>query len=193
MENEITEKVEKKSRNWAKTIASNLLYLVLILVGVYLINTYVMVRTAVIGPSMSPALEADDFLIVDKLTYQFRDPRRFEVIVFRYMDDATQEQRHYIKRIIGLPGETVQIIEGVVYIDGRPLDEQYGAETIRQARRAAEEILLGEDEYFVLGDNRNMSSDSRDANVGNVQKSKIVGRTFLRIWPLSRFGLLQHE
>ena len=99
-----------------------------------------------------------------------------------------------IKRIIGLPGETVQIDEnGNIYINGELLEENYGAETIQNPGRAANPITLGDDEYFVMGDNRNNSKDSRSEEVGNVKRSQIIGRAWLRIWPLNKFGLLKHQ
>ncbi|MDE7031290.1 MAG: signal peptidase I, partial [Lachnospiraceae bacterium] len=100
----------------------------------------------------------------------------------------------YIKRIIGMPGETVQIDDsGAVYIDGELLEESYGREIIENPGRAADPILLGEDEYFVMGDNRNNSSDSRDPSVGNIHRRDIIGRAFIRIWPSSKFGILKHQ
>ena len=104
---------------------------------------------------MEATLHDGDNLIVDKLSYRFRDPKRFEIIVFPY---RYKENTYYIKRIIGLPGETVQVKDGYVYIDGEKLDENYGLEVMEDAGIAAEPIELGEDEYFVLGDNRNQMS-----------------------------------
>ena len=96
--------------------------------------------------------------------------------------------------ILGLPGETVQIDEnGKIYINGEVLEENYGAETIRSAGRASKPITLGEDEYFVMGDNRNNSKDSRSEDVGNVSRSQIIGRAWVRIWPLSKIGVLKHQ
>ncbi len=100
----------------------------------------------------------------------------------------------YIKRIIGLPGETVQIDEeGNIIIDGEVLDEGYGKEVIQSPGRAYEEIVLGDDEYFVMGDNRNNSTDSRDPSVGNITRDEIVGRAWLRIWPFNKFGFIKHR
>ncbi|MDE7252678.1 MAG: signal peptidase I, partial [Acetatifactor sp.] len=107
-----------------------------------------------------------------------------------------QENVYYIKRIIGLPGETVQIDEsGNIYIDGEILRESYGKEVIKPeyVGRAAEPIELGADEYFVMGDNRNNSSDSRTEAVGNIHREDIVGRAWVRIWPLDSFGVLKHQ
>ena len=141
---------------------------------------------------MLPTLYEDDNLIVDKISYRFRDPKRFEIVVFPY---RYAEDTYYIKRIIGLPGETVQIIDGYVYIDGERLDESYGLEVIEANRYgiAAEPVELGEDEYFVLGDNRNHSADSRETNVGVLHKEEFIGRAWIRIWPLKRIGVVVHE
>lgn len=111
------------------------------------------------------------------------------VFPFRYEDNT-----FYIKRIIGLPGETIQIDgEGNIWINGEILEESYGREIIRDPGLAVEPITLGEDEYFVMGDNRNNSSDSRVEAVGNIHRDEIIGRAFIRIWPLSKSGILKHQ
>lgn len=163
----------------------------LIIIGVtYLIITYVGQRTKVSGQSMETTLHDGDNLIVDKISYRFREPERFEIIVFPYQH---KENTYYIKRIIGLPGETVQVMEGRVYIDGEPLDEHYGNELMENAGLAEEPVTLGEDEYFVLGDNRNHSSDSREPSVGILHREDLLGRAWIRIWPLDKFGVIRHE
>lgn len=176
-----------------KEMISTLLYILFVLLMVYLLINFVGQRTEVKGSSMEPTLFDEDQLLVDKITYRFKDPQRFDIIVFPYQ---YQENIFYIKRIIGLPGETVQIdAEGNIFIDGEVLYESYGREVIRADKvgLASEPILLGEDEYFVMGDNRNNSSDSRIDAVGNIHRDDIVGRAFIRIWPLSRFGVLKHQ
>jgi signal peptidase I len=139
---------------------------------------------------MNVTLTDGDNLIVDKLSYRFKDPERYDIIVFPYQ---YQEKTYYIKRIIGMPGETVQIKDGMVYIDGEMLQESYGKEVMEYAGVASEPVELGSDEYFVLGDNRNNSSDSRDPSVGNVNRDQIIGKAFIRIWPLNQFGILKHQ
>ena len=99
----------------------------------------------------------------------------------------------FIKRVIGLPGETVQIADGVITIDGEVLEEHYGMEPMEAAGLASEPFVLGEEEYFVLGDNRNNSGDSRSASVGAVKQDQIAGKAFFRFWPLKDMGLLQHQ
>ncbi len=165
-------------------------YLAVVLAITFLIITYVGQRTHVSGESMMNTLSHGDQLIVDKISYRFGEPSRYDIIVFPFQ---YKENTYYIKRIIGMPGETVQIADGVIYIDGEPLEESYGREVIRDPGLACEPVELGEDEYFVLGDNRNASSDSRDPSVGAIHRNDIIGRAWLRIWPLNHFGILEHE
>ena len=188
-----------KKNHFLKEVLNTSLYLLCVLVLTYLVIHFVGQRTIVKGASMEPTLygkdENDpsfvyDNLIVDKITYRFTDPKRFDIIVFPYK----YSDEKYIKRIIGLPGETVLIdTEGNIFIDGKLLEEGYGREVIKNPGRAIEPITLGDNEYFVLGDNRNNSSDSRVESVGNVKRDEIIGRAWLRIWPFSRFGLLKHQ
>lgn len=181
---------EEKSNSIFKEILGWIFYIAVIVGLTYLIVTYVGVRTRVSGESMMPTLKDGDHLIVDKLTYHFKDPKRYEIIVFPY---KYEENTYYIKRIIGLPGETVQIKEGYVYINGELLEENYGAEVMQEPGIAEEPIKLGKDEYFVLGDNRNHSSDSRVPNVGVLKKKDLMGRAWVRIWPLDSIGVILHE
>lgn len=160
-------------------------YLLLILVMTFLVVHFVGQKTTVHGSSMYPTLADGDHLIVDKLTYQFSNPERYDIVVFPF---RYQEDTYYIKRVIGLPGETVQIIGGRIYINGQVLEETFGSELIEKGGLASEPITLGEEEYFVLGDNRNNSSDSREPSVGNIDKNSIIGKARLRVWPLSGFG-----
>lgn len=156
----------------------------------FLVIKFVGQRTIVIGDSMNPTLQDGENLITDKITYRFKEPKRFDIIVFPYKDNTS---KLLIKRIIGMPGETVQIENGRVYINGHELNEDYGNAVMNDGGIAANAITLGEDEYFVLGDNRNNSQDSRFASVGNVHRSDIIGRAWLRIWPLDEVTLLKHQ
>ncbi len=183
-------KTQEKEYSLKREIISTILYLLVVVALTFLFVRYVGQRTHVNGSSMNVTLEDGDNLIVDKISYRFKDPERFDIIVFPYQ---YKEDTYYIKRIIGLPGETVQVTDGMVYIDGELLDESYGKEVMNSAGVALNPIELGEDEYFVLGDNRNNSSDSRDPSVGNIHKDQIIGKAFLRIWPLNKFGILKHQ
>lgn len=175
-----------------RELLNTAIYLLCVLGAVWLVITFVGQRTEVEGASMENTLHNGDNLIVDKLSYRFHDPERFDIIVFPFQ---FQDNTYYIKRIIGLPGETVQIMDdGSIYINGEKLEENYGMEVIKPETigRAAEPIELGDDEYFVMGDNRNNSSDSRTDMVGNIKRENIIGKAWLRIWPVSDFGVLQH-
>lgn len=168
-----------------------ILYLAVVLAATFFIIHFVAQRTVVIGSSMYPTLEDGDNLIMEKVTYRFQDPQRFDIVVFPYQ---YEKGVNYIKRIIGLPGETVQIdLEGNIYIDGEILHEDYGREVILDPGLAAEPVILAQDEYFVMGDNRNNSSDSRDISVQNIRRKDIEGRAWVRIWPFSQFGVLKHQ
>lgn len=173
-----------------KELLAWLAMIAVVVAATYLVVTFVGQRTQVSGESMETTLSDGDHLIVDKIFYRFRDPERYDIVVFPY---RLEENTYYIKRIIGLPGETVQIVDGYVYINGVQLDEHYGNEIMEKPGIAAEPVTLGEDEYFVLGDNRNNSQDSRTASVGVIHRDEILGRAWVRIWPLSDFGVIKHE
>ena len=169
-----------------KSILSNVLYFAAVIALSFLIVRFVGQRTEVIGSSMVPTLEDGNQLITDKITYRFRDPERFDIIVFPHEPD----HEYYIKRIIGLPGETVEIGDnGTIYINGEVLEENYGYGETRPDELTGP-VVLGEDEYFVLGDNRRVSLDSRYLEVGNIPRSIIIGRAWLQLYPFDRFGLL---
>ncbi len=174
-----------------REILNTSLYLLGVLCLVYLVIHFVGQRTQVQGSSMEPMLSEADNLIVDKISYRFHDPERYDIIVFRFLGE---KDTFYIKRVIGLPGETVQIDEeGKIYVEGEVIDDFYGKEVIENPGRAYEPITLGKDEYFVLGDNRNNSTDSRDPSVANIRRENIIGRAWLRIWPLEKIGFIKHR
>ena len=178
--------IKKKKK---KEIFGFVLYVVFVFAFAYLIITFVGQRTVVIGHSMENTLADGDNLIVDKISYRFKEPERYDIIVFPY---EYKEDTYYIKRIIGLPGETVLISsDGVIYINGKELRESYGREVIRNAGLAGAPIELKDGEYFVLGDNRNNSEDSRFSDVGIIHKSEIVGRAVFRIFPFDSIGTLK--
>ena len=166
-----------------------LFYAILILLCVKIIPDYVLQRTVVDGSSMEETLQDEDQLLVEKISYRFDKLQRFDIIAF-YPEGRDVQDEYYIKRIIGLPGETVQIIDRDIYINGEVLEESYGKDPIVDAGIAADPIELGKDEYFVLGDNRSISKDSRSPAVGVVKRENIGGRAILRIWPFDEFGTL---
>ena len=171
-----------------REIISTVIYLAVVFVFIFLFLHFVGQRTVVSGSSMESTLSNGDNLIIDKLSYRFHDPERFDVVVFPFQGSKV----YYIKRIIGLPGETVRIDDnGVIYINGEVLHESYGREVILNPGRARTEITLGEDEYFVMGDNRNNSEDSRFEDVGNISRDDLIGRAWVRIYPFNEMGKVE--
>jgi signal peptidase I len=157
-----------------KEIVIWLLLIVLTITASYFITTNIFVKTAVAGVSMEPTLMEGQVVIVNKIEYYLKSPRRNDVIVYK---QSNREHSYYeIKRVIGLPGETVKIKNGIIYINDEALKEKVKTETIENAGLAEEGIKLDDNEYFVLGDNRNDSEDSRFASVGNVLKNEILGK-----------------
>ena len=174
-----------------KDLLSTVLSLVFMVAFVLFFLTCIGQRVAVDGTSMEDTLHDKDQLIVDCLSYRFlRDPKRFEIVVFRLKD---RPDTFYVKRVIGLPGETVQIINSRIYINGKPIEDPYATQKYFPAGSAEDLITLGDDEFFVMGDNRQNSIDSRYA-VGPVKRSQFVGRAIYRVLPFaSRVSLIPKE
>ncbi|MGB8452601.1 MAG: signal peptidase I [Anaerocolumna sp.] len=168
-----------------------IIYFLIVIVSVLLIHQFVGQQIEVSGSSMESTLHNEDHLILEKVSYEIDKPKRYDIVVFRpYSED---KDTYYIKRVIGLPGETIQIIGSDIYINGQLLNEDYGNYPIANGGIAKEPIVLGKDEYFLLGDNRNNSKDSRDSSIGAVKRSSIIGRAWVRIWPFDDFGVLKHQ
>ena len=188
-EKQPAEKKEKPKKSLKREIFEWIMVFVVAAALAFVVRTFIFEPVRVDGSSMLNTLENNEFMIATKFDYLLGDPERFDIIVFpfRYKDNT-----YYIKRIIGLPGETVQIVDGEIYINGELLEESYGREVMQDAGLAAEPITLGDDEYFVLGDNRNDSMDSRMAEVGPIVGERIIGRAWLRIYPFDQIGFLKH-
>ena len=142
-------------------------------------------RVNVIGDSMSPVLKNGNVVMINHFIYNIKDPSRGDIAAFQKDGD----ERYFVKRIVGLPGETVQIKDGLVYINGEALKEDKMGE-VSLAGRAAEPVRLGEKEYFLLGDNRSSSEDSRFPNIGNVKREQILGKVWFRMLPLLKLGFV---
>ena len=136
-------------------------------------------KTSVIGASMEPCLYNGQSVLINKISYSFGEPKRGDVIVF--LPNGNENTHYYIKRVIGLPGETVTISDGRIYLDGYFYEESDSYDTIEDGGIAEKGIKLGEEEYFVLGDNRNNSEDSRSANVGAVKEDTIAGKAWFKL------------
>ncbi len=144
----------------------------------YAVVTFGVQTVQVVGPSMNTTYQDGDTVLVNKLVGTVIRPKRYDVIAFRQIDFGSYYE---IKRIVGLPGETVQIKDGTVYIDGAPLSDSPIKDKIRVAGLAEREIVLEKNEYFVLGDNVNNSEDSRYSNVGNVSRTEITGKVIYKL------------
>lgn len=184
-----TEKVLTRGQKIRNAIIELAIYAVIIVLCIFFVPRYVLQRTIVDGYSMENTLQNEDNLLVEKVSYHFSDPKRFDVIVFYPF--GKDVDAYYIKRVIGLPGETIQIVGDTIYIDGEVLEEDFGKDPMTESGIAAEPLTLGEDEYFVLGDNRKVSEDSRYEEVGPVSRDKIEGKAILRIYPFKSFGTFQ--
>lgn len=145
----------------------------------YLLVTYGLERVSMAGQSMKETIQDKDKILINKLSYRFSNPKRFDVIV--YKQQGKEHSYYTVRRVIGLPGETIQIKDGCVYIDGEKIEEKIEVEEMENGGLALEEITLDDDEYFVLGDNRNASEDSRFANVGNIYREDIIGKAWIRL------------
>ena len=141
------------------------------------------------GVSMSPTIESGELLLINKFKGSVASLERFDLIAYRSEDGS----KSYVKRIVGLPGEIIEIIDGRIWINSRLLETKGLVAEIKAAGLAAKPILLGEDEYFVLGDNADASEDSRFANVGNIPAERILGNIWLRLSPFQRLGIVSDE
>ncbi len=143
-----------------------------------------------VDASMAPTLDDGDRILVDRVRYKIFKPKRNDVIVFCQDSDPDRKDAFYnVKRIVGLPGETVQIKNGGVFINGEEMTEAVNVDRIMIAGLATYEVKLGDDEYFVLGDSRNSSEDSRYASIGSIKKSEIIGYAWIR---LNRFSFVNN-
>ena len=176
---------KKKGRKRVVSIRRAFLFLfqaVLVCAAAVLLVLFFGYRVSNAGDSMNPALKNGDVVLVNRLVYQIKSPARGDIVVFR---PGGNEKTHYsIKRVVGLPGETVQIIDGSVYIDGEKAESDIYTSDIEYAGTAEEPVELGEDEYFVIGDSAGVSDDSRTEDVGNVRLEDICGEA----WFVASFG-----
>ena len=175
----LTEKAKKEIREWIVSLAGAVIV-------VLLIRTFLFTIIKVDGPSMSDTLLNGDKLFVTVADMRLHGPERFDVVICKYPN----RKDNYVKRVIGLPGETIEVKQGVLYIDGEALEEPFlSKERTQRFDKSSNNfgpIVIGEGEYFVMGDNRDNSNDSR--NVGMITEEMIVGRVRQIIWPLNRFG-----
>lgn len=161
-----------------------------ITIAIAIVFTYFFgVRSTVVGPSMSPQLEDGDEVLIDRFFYKFISPKAGDVIAF--LPNGNTNTHYYLKRVIGVPGDTVQIRGGSIYVNGEEFIEEIETSRIEDAGIAENEIMLSEDEYFVLGDNRGNSEDSRFANIGNIRESYIIGKAWFVLSPREKLGFIK--
>ncbi len=190
MRSELKFKNEKRRIriNYLRSIGTWLMRIVLICFVAFVLVWFFGKRVSNVGDSMNPELENGDIVLVNTLIYNAKNPSRGDVIVFKPQGDGSMHS--YIKRVIGLPGETVEIKSGIIYIDGKEFKEDYDTSVIQEAGLAAEKMKLKKQEYFVLGDNRLSSTDSRSAEVGAVKKTEIEGKAWFVASPLKHLGFV---
>ena len=184
----------KKPSKYKKYIKSVIVWIVeifFVILAAYLIIEYGVEKTTMMGISMNTTLNDGDKIIINKVAYSKKEPKRYDVIVFN--QNRSGHGYYNIKRVIGLPGETVEIINGYVYINDEKLEEEIPVEPMNIAGLAKEPLVLQENEFFVLGDNRNYSEDSRFANVGIVVKNDIIGKAWLRLSPFAIIDKINKE
>ncbi|MDD6207214.1 MAG: signal peptidase I [Clostridiales bacterium] len=184
-----TEEKENRRSKLKGFFLELIIYALILVACVTVIPNYVLQRTIVSGHSMEDTLQDGDNLLVEKVSYHFTQPKRFDIVMFYPYGKEAKE--YYVKRVIGLPGETIQIKGEDIYINGSILEEHYGKDPIDYSGIAEHPLTLGEDEYFLMGDNREVSLDSRYEEVGPVHKKLISGRALIRIWPFSEFGSVE--
>ena len=142
-----------------------------------------------VGQSMEPTIYSGDKVLINQFIYLLKEPDYGDVIVFK--PNGNENSHYHMKRVVGRPGDRLQIISGRVFINGEALEEEVLTEAMEEAGIAETEIQLGTDEYFVLGDNRNASEDSRSPNIGSVKKKDILGKAWFIISPRDRFGYIE--
>ena len=172
-------KGKRNSRKSLAQIIGGWLFFIFMLILVCFLIVYLSGHsTKVSGSAMYPTLTDGDSILIDRITYRFFKPGRFDIVIFpgRY-----EENTWYVRRIIALPGETLQITDGVIYINGEPLQEKHDFASITNPGLARSQVTLGEDEYFVMGDNYNNSEDSRVANIGNIKRNQFAGKVVSKI------------
>ena len=154
----------------------------------YTLVTFFGCRTTVVGNAMNDTLTNEEQILVNRFIYNVSSPKQGDVIAF--LPNGNEKSHYYVRRVIACPGDTIQIKEGVVYVNGEAYQEKITVASIEDAGVASEKIKLGDDEYFVLGDNRNNSEDSRLANIGNVKKSYIIGKAWFYFKSIGNMGFI---
>lgn len=173
------EKKKRISKEMVREIFITLFYCFAAILLAFVLVFSVGMKISMIGVSMEPALYNGQEVLINRFVYKVVSPKRGDVIAF--LPNGNPNSHYYVKRVVGLPGERIQIIGGYVYINGELLAEDESYDKIADAGIAATEVLLENDEYFVLGDNRNFSEDSRSGNIGPVKKDTVTGKVWFKM------------
>ena len=181
---------KKKKLNIAliHEIISWIFWIVMSIILALLVVYCIGMKTSIIGSSMEPSLYNGQEIFLNRLVYKITSPKAGDVVVF--LPNGNEKSHYYVRRVVACPGDTVQIKDGKVYVNGEVYQEKIMVASIEDAGVASEEIKLGDDEYFVLGDNRNNSEDSRLANIGNVKKSYIIGKAWFYFKSIGNMGFI---
>lgn len=173
------EKEKKISKAMAREILATVFCAFAAILVAFVIVFSVGMKVNAVGVSMEPVFYNGQEILINRFIYRLTSPKRGDVVAF--LPNGNKNSHYYLKRVVGLPGETVQIVGGYVYINGEPLEEDETYDKIADPGIAETEIILGSDEFFVLGDNRNNSEDSRSGNIGAVRKETIAGKAWFRL------------
>lgn len=164
------------------------IYAAIFVLCLFLVPEFVCCKYAVEGASMENTLQEKQQVIGEKVSYLFSDPKRYDVVVVNPYDN--QKENYYVKRVMGLPGETIEIRNGVLKVNGEVIDDKYIKEPMMEETDYGP-VTLKKDEYFVMGDNRNRSIDSREKEIGPIPKERFVAKIIIRVWPLDKISLIK--
>ena len=172
-----------------REVLSWIVELVVVIGLAYVLVSFFGIRTNVVGQAMEQTLENDDDILVNKFAYIISKPKQGDVIVF--LPNGNKKSHYYVRRVVAVPGDTVQIKDGALYVNDELYKESTDVASMEDAGIASDAVKLEKDEYFVLGDNRNNSEDSRYANIGNVKRDYIIGKAWFRFSCLGSFGTIK--